>query len=400
MAAHPPGLQMPRDGRLPDGVYREAGGRPLSFYLHIPFCTHRCGYCDFNTYALSAMGPQARQEWATAAHAEIDLARRVLPGDIPAASTIFFGGGTPSLIAPDVLGGLIAHIRADFSLADGAEVTMEANPETLEPARLAAFRRAGINRLSIGMQSASPRVLCILERAHTPGRAVEAVSMAHRAGFDEVSLDLIYGTPGEDLDDWRASLEAAIAVGPEHLSAYALVIEPDTAMGRRLAAGQIDAVDDDLQADMYLAAEKILVGAGYVNYEISNWARPGHLARHNMAYWLGDHWWGIGPGAHSHIAGMRWWNVKHPARYVQALADGVSPGEAMEVLDTGQRRIERVLLETRLARGLGLDVLTGSERARLPGLVSRGLICLDRDRIVLTLAGRLLADRVIADLLD
>ncbi|MGI5950641.1 MAG: radical SAM family heme chaperone HemW, partial [Brooklawnia sp.] len=287
-----------------------AEGTPMGCYLHVPFCTVRCGYCDFNTYVAKHIGPNAEGDFLTAAHREIDLAANASAGSAQPLATVFFGGGTPTLMSPVQLGELLAHLSDSFGLAPGAEITTEANPETLGEPELAGLRAAGINRLSLGMQSASPAVLATLDRQHTPGRALQVVRQAHAAGFEQVSLDLIYGTPGESLADWRGSLEAAVGASPQHISAYALVIEPGTAMGRRLASGQIARPDADLQADMYLLAEEVLTAAGFHNYEVSNWAdAPTHRARHNLGYWAGHDWWGIGPGAHSHIQGIRWWNV-------------------------------------------------------------------------------------------
>ena len=302
---------------------------------------------------------------------------------------------------PGQLAAVLKHIRDAFGLSADAEVTTEANPETVGPNELEALRAGGINRLSLGMQSAVPHVLATLDRLHTPGRALEAVAEARAAGFEQISLDLIYGTPGESERDWQTSLDAVIGADPDHVSAYALVIEPGTSMARRVARGELQPVDEDRQADHYLLAEELLTGAGYHNYEVSNWARSvASRARHNLAYWQGANWWGIGPGAHSHVGGVRWWNLRHPARYSAALASGRSPAQAREVLDAASRRTERVLLEIRLADGLPTDVLTTSEQARLPGLVDRGLTVQAGGRVRLTLAGRLLADAVVRDLLD
>ncbi|GAA2182668.1 radical SAM family heme chaperone HemW [Brooklawnia cerclae] len=397
----PEGDPVPADGTLPASALVQVARRPLGFYVHVPFCRVRCGYCDFNTYVLDQAGTRGPGDWLTAAHAEIDLASRVLGEQAPPVSTVFFGGGTPTLMSPAQLGGLVSHIAERFGLADGAEVTTEANPETVGPAELEGLLAVGISRLSLGMQSAVPHVLATLDRVHTPGRALEVVAEARSAGFRSVSLDLIYGTPGESLDDWRASLEAAVSSGVEHVSAYALGIEPGTAMGRRVARGELAPTDDDVQADMYLEAERVLTSAGFANYEVSNWATgPEHQARHNLGYWLGHHWWGVGPGAHSHVGGVRWWNVKLPAQYTAALSAGRSPGQAREVLDDESRRVERVLLELRLADGLPLDVLTARERARLDGFGARGLVTVASGRVRLTLQGRLLADAVVRDLLD
>lgn len=396
------GQPPPIDGGLPAAALAEQATRPLSWYIHVPFCKVRCGYCDFNTYTADQLGPGAGPDaWLAAAHREIELAAGVLGDAASPAATVFFGGGTPTLLRPAQLGSLVAQIERQFGLAADVEITTEANPETVGPAELAELRAAGINRISLGMQSAVPHVLATLDRVHTPGRALQVVGWAREAGFEQISLDLIYGTPGESTADWQRSLDAVTSVDVNHVSAYALVIEPGTAMYRKVARGELAAVDEDQQADFYLAAEEHLRRAGFVNYEVSNWSRDqASRARHNLAYWRGDGWWGVGPGAHSHIGGVRWWNLKFPGRYAEALAAGRSPAQAREVLDAETRRVERVLLELRIADGLPVSVLTASEQGRLPGLVERGLVELTAGRVRVTLRGRLLADAVIRDLLD
>jgi oxygen-independent coproporphyrinogen-3 oxidase len=370
-------------------------------YVHVPFCASRCGYCDFNTYTAAELGaaPGASQTtYVDAALAEVAFARRVLgPRTV---TSVFVGGGTPTLLASETLVTLLGAIRETFELAEGAEVTTEANPESVTPESLAALREGGFTRMSFGMQSAVPHVLRTLDRVHTPGRAGQAVGEARAAGFEDVSLDLIYGTPGESLDDWRTSLDAALAAEPDHVSAYALIVEDGTPLARRIRRGELPAPDDDDLADKYLLADELLGGAGYDWYELSNWARPGHECRHNMAYWRSTDWWGIGAGAHSHVGGVRWWNVKHPAAYAERLGQGRSPGHAREVLTDDQRRVEQVLLELRLADGLPVSRLLASERARVGDLVERELLVQTGDRLVLTLEGRLLADAILRDLLD
>ncbi len=402
MVGEPIVPDLPSDGSLPKAALAEQRTRPLGWYVHVPFCRVRCGYCDFNTYTADQLGPDAGPDaWLAAAHREIDLAAEVLGDAASPAATIFFGGGTPTLMSPAQLGELVAHIEQVAGIAPDAEVTTEANPETVGPAELGELRAAGINRISIGMQSAVPHVLATLDRVHTPGRALQVVGWARQAGFEQISLDLIYGTPGESADDWQRSLDAVTSVEVDHVSAYALVIEPGTAMHRKVARGEITPVDEDQQADYYLAAEAHLTAAGFSNYEVSNWSRDeASRARHNLGYWRGDGWWGIGPGAHSHIGGVRWWNLKFPGRYAAALASGRSPAAEREVLDAETRRMERVLLELRIADGLPLEVLTQTERGRVPALVERGLVTQTGQRLKVTLAGRLLADAVIRDLLD
>lgn len=375
-------------------------GRRLSCYVHVPFCATRCGYCDFNTYTASQLPGMQVGDYAAAALTEIDLARQTLGPAAPPLSTVFFGGGTPTMASDAQLGGLLAALRERFGLAPDAEVTLEANPETLDPGRLEALLAAGFTRLSLGMQSADEQVLATLDRHHTPGRALQVVRWAHRAGFADVSVDLIYGTPGESPDSWRSSLDAALGVEPEHVSAYSLIVEAGTAMARKVARGELPAPDEDDQADKYLVAEELLTAAGLANYEISNWALPGHEARHNLAYWHSDDWWGIGPGAHSHVDGARWWNVKHPMRYAAMLADHRLPAQGHELLDGPTRHEERVLLELRLRDGLPLAELDAAERHRMHEQMGRGLAVEQDGRVRLTVRGRLLADAVTRDVLD
>ena len=378
-------------------------GRRLSAYVHVPFCASRCGYCDFNTYTAAELGAQpgsSREAYLQALAGEVALARRTLGPDAPPLQTVFFGGGTPTLLPADELGGLLGRLRDAFGLAPDAEVTTEANPDSVTPASLAALREGGFTRLSFGMQSAVPHVLATLERTHTPGRALDAVRWAREAGFASISLDLIFGTPGESRADWQASVDAALAAGPDHVSAYSLIVEDGTRFAARVRRGELAAPDEDDLADKYELADAAFAAAGLEWYEISNWARPGHACRHNLAYWHGDDWWGFGPGAHSHVDGVRSWNVKHPRGYAERLAAGLAPTADREVLTAGERRTERVLLELRLAEGLPMEVLHPTERARADAVVADGLAVLAGDRLVLTGRGRLLADAVIRDLLD
>ena len=389
---------------LPESALEGLGSRPFGIYLHVPFCTTRCGYCDFNTYTAAELGSSPGASMTTyidSAIAELDLARRALGPAAPAVSTIFVGGGTPTLLAADDLGRFVDAVADRFGLAPGAEITTESNPESVDAAGLARLVERRFTRISFGMQSTVPHVLATLDRVHSPGRPEQAIREDRSAGFASTSLDLIYGTPGESLEDWRASLEGALAAAPDHLSAYALIVEDGTRLAARIRRGELAAPDDDDLADKYLLAEEILTAAGYAWYEVSNWARsPAARCRHNLGYWRGDDWWGIGPGAHSHVGGTRWWNVKHPAAYAERLAQGVSPGYAREVLSPADRHVERVLLELRLADGLERSVLTASEKTRIPAAVGSGLVDHAADRLSLTLRGRLLADGVIRDLLD
>ena len=313
-------------------------------------------------------------------------------------STVFFGGGTPTLLPPSALGAILQAIDAEFGLAPGAEVTTEANPESVDQASLSELRSQGLTRVSFGMQSAVPAVLAVLDRVHRPGRPAQCAAWARQAGFEHVSLDLIYGTPGESDADWRRSLDAAVAAAPDHVSAYALTVETGTRLAARVRRGELDPPDDDVLADRYAAADEILGAAGYGWYEISNWAvSPSSRCAHNMLYWTGGDWWGIGPGAHSHVAGTRWWNVRHPAAYAARIAAGTSPGQAREVLSEAERQLERVMLLIRLADGCPVEVLGPAGQANAAQVVADGLAdagALARGRIVLTRRGRLLADAV------
>ncbi len=403
----PEGDPVPVDGSLPDQAYSGSADRTLSIYLHVPFCATRCGYCDFNTYTAGELGTSASPDsWSSAAAAEIDLAAKVLRrnGDRRAVSTVFVGGGTPSLMGAQKLGALLARIGDTFGLASEAEVTVEANPESTDQGLLDGLREAGYTRLSLGMQSTDPGVLRVLERTHTPGRPLQVVGWARRAGFDHVNLDLMYGTPGETDQQFRGSLQAAIDVGVEHVSAYSLIVEPGTRMARAVRTGKLPMPAEEVLADRYLIADQMLSESGLQWYEVSNWAADENAqCRHNLAYWQGGDWWGVGPGAHSHVGGVRWWNVKHPHAYSTALAEGRSPGHGREVLDAGARRTEDILLRLRLSTGLPLDVLTEVGRQEAAAAAADGLLDVSRFGLgtaVLTQRGRLLADGIAIRLLD
>ncbi|MEV7431077.1 radical SAM family heme chaperone HemW [Nocardioides sp. NPDC092400] len=400
----PAGDPVPEDGTLPEESLARLGERPFGFYVHVPFCTVRCGYCDFNTYTASELGAGpggiSRSSYAAAAVEEVRRARRVLGDrDLP-VETVFLGGGTPTLLSPADLGSVLTAIDEEFGLVPGAEVTTEANPDSVDLGYLDGLRAAGFTRVSIGMQSAVPHVLRVLDRTHDPLRVPAAVEWARAAGFDQVSLDLIYGTPGESLDDWATSLDAALACAPDHVSAYALIVEEGTALARQVRRGEVPMPDDDDLADKYLLADERMSAAGLGWYEVSNWSRDqASRCHHNELYWTGADWWGVGPGAHSHVGGTRWWNVKHPAAYGDRIAAGLSPAHAREVLEPEDQRVERVLLELRLADGLDRAVLDAAGNAAVPDLVGRGLLVERGDRLVLTRDGRLLADAVVRDLL-
>lgn len=410
--ALPDGEPAPEDGRLPETVRDGAADRGFGIYLHVPFCTVRCGYCDFNTYTATELGGGASQSsYADTALSEIALARRVLAAaELPErpVSTVFVGGGTPTVLPARDLARMLDGVRDAWGLAPGAEVTTEANPDSVTPEDLAALSAAGFTRVSFGMQSAVPRVLATLDRTHDPRRIPDVVRWARDAGL-AVSLDLIYGTPGESLDDWRASVESALATGVDHISAYALVIEQGTRMAVQVRRGELPLPEEDDQAAKYELADDLFSAAGLTWYEVSNWARtPADACRHNVAYWRNDDWWGIGPGAHSHVGGTRWWNVKHPRAYADRLASGVSPAAGRELIEPESAQLERVMLAVRLREGLPVSALSSTARTRVAALVADGLVDglaalgrgVDVPRVVLTRRGRLLADAVVRDLTD
>ncbi|MFG1609363.1 radical SAM family heme chaperone HemW [Actinoplanes sp. NPDC049265] len=387
----PEGEPVPVDGSLPDHAAARAGQNGFGVYVHVPFCASRCGYCDFNTYTADEAGQEG---YLDAVLAELRLAGKVISPE--RVDTVFVGGGTPTLLDPGDLARVLDAIDATWGLAPGAEVTTEANPESVTPESLRALRRAGFTRISLGMQSAAPHVLAVLDRRHTAGRAPRAATEAREAGFEHVNLDLIYGTPGETAADFDGSLDAVVQAGVDHVSAYALIVEDGTRLAARMRRGDLPYPDDDVAADRYLAADQRLSAAGLEWYEVSNWA-AGEAARcaHNMLYWTGGDWWGVGPGAHSHVGGVRWWNVKHPSGYARKLADGESPGFGRELLTAADQRMEDIMLRVRLRDGMPLDGLDAA-RFLADGLLDAAAY--GAGRLVLTLRGRLLADAVIRDL--
>lgn len=389
---------------LPFGSFRDLPRAPFGLYLHVPFCATRCGYCDFNTYTAGELGTSASpQSWLDGIRGELDMAAATFEresGRVPVVDTVFVGGGTPSLLGSDGLADLLGAARAAFTFAADAEVTTESNPESTSPEFFAGIRAAGYTRVSLGMQSAAPHVLATLDRTHTPGRAVAAAREAADAGFDHVNLDLIYGTPGERDSDLDASLDAVLDAGVDHVSAYALIVEDGTALARRVRRGEIPMPDDDVLAARYERIDAALSGAGFGWYEVSNWARgDGAECRHNIGYWDGGDWWGAGPGAHSHVNGTRFWNVKHPARYADTIASGSLPVADSEVLTAAERHMERVMLTARLAGGVSVDDLDAQERERAREQASRGLLTASGKQWKLTDRGRLLADGVVREIL-
>lgn len=402
----PLGDPAPADGLLPPQVLADVGRRKFGLYVHIPFCAVRCGYCDFNTYTATELGGGASQAaYSGTAASEVDFAAKVLEDSgVPRRplSTVFFGGGTPTLLPAEDLAEILRTAVGHWGLEPDAEVTTEANPDSVTRESLQVLKDAGFTRVSFGMQSALPHVLKVLDRTHTPSRVPQVVQWAREAGL-AVSLDLIYGTPGESMADWQLSLETALSYEPDHISAYALIVEDGTKLAAQIRRGEVPGIDDDDHAAKYELADQLISEAGLSWYEVSNWARtPEQACRHNLAYWRGDDWWGIGPGAHSHVGGVRWWNVKHPAAYASRLAAGESPAAGRETLDAGTRDVERIMLEARLVSGLAVDALDKDGRRAVAGLIADGLAepaAAFQGRLVLTLKGRLLADAVVRRIL-
>lgn len=378
---------------------------PFGIYVHVPFCATRCGYCDFNTYTAGELGSSASPEsWLEAARWEIRRAAAAITeatATTPSVDTVFFGGGTPSMVGHAALNSVLAEIRTSFSLAPEAEVTTEANPESVSPSFFDALREGGFTRISLGMQSTAPNVLATLDRTHSPGRALAAVGEARAAGFAHVSLDLIYGTPGETDSDFAQTIDDVLSTEVDHVSAYSLIVEDGTALARKVRRGDIAAPREDVLAHRYEMIAKRLESAGFQWYEVSNWARRQEgQCRHNLGYWRDGDWWGVGPGAHSHLGGYRWWNRKHPATYAASCAAGRLPIADGEVLSASDRHIERIMLRMRLAEGIAHADLHPTERERMATFVDRGLVTAASERYRITDAGRLLVDGIVRDILD
>jgi oxygen-independent coproporphyrinogen-3 oxidase len=380
--------------------------RPLSFYIHIPYCVKRCGYCDFNTYTPGELKPGS--DIAQVSNGYIDLLiheGKIAHSEVKTTKpieTIFFGGGTPTLMEPADLGRVLKSLEADFGFASDIEITIEANPDTVSKEKLADLREVGINRISFGMQSAVPHVLAVLDRTHNPENVIKATTWAREVGFEQVSADLIYGAPGESLKDWETTIDAALALPITHISAYALIVESGTKLAAQVKRGEVIIPEDDQTADKYLMADEKFRKAGFNWYELSNWSKPEGECRHNMAYWEGADWWGLGPGAHSHLNGKRFWNVKHPTAYRERLEANQSPIMDSEQLTLEEMENERVMLEIRLPRGLEKSSLTSASLARLESYLTGGQISQehwDQGRISLTISGRLMADRIVREIL-
>lgn len=391
-------MLMPKVERL-----RSKVSRRLSFYIHIPYCVKRCGYCDFNTYTPAELqGPDlatVSQNYIDAAISEIELAHATVgSAEVP---TIFFGGGTPSLMPAQELARVITKIRERFELLDGAEITLEVNPDSVTPEFLSAMKESGATRISMGMQSAVPHVLAALDRTHKPENVVRAVQAAQEAGFENISVDLIYGVPGESVEDWKRSVNAALELPINHISAYALIVERGTKLAAQVARGELTIPDDDETAEKYLIADQAFESAGFTWYELSNWSKPGGQCRHNIAYWDGSHWWGVGPGAHSYVDKKRWWNVKHPSSYQEKILNHQSPELNSELLTDVNLADEFVMLQIRRREGINLAALTDLQIKKAEVFVLSGHLDekkWSQQKLVLSREGRLIADRIVREL--
>lgn len=379
--------------------------RTLSAYVHIPFCASRCGYCDFNTYTAAELQRDGTSITAVTypdrVIAEVNWLRQSNASDDRALSTIFFGGGTPTLIDSKELVRILQSLKTEYGFTDDIEVTTEANPDSVTRQDLETLRAGGFTRISFGHQSSSANVLAFLERTHTPGKTWQAVSDARSAGFEHVSVDLIYGSPGESDEDLSETLDQVAAADVDHVSAYSLIVEPGTRLAARVARGEIPNPSDDVAAHRYELIDSKLQTLGMTWYEVSNWAKPGGECRHNIAYWRNQDWLGIGPGAHAHTAGTRSWNLKHPAAWAARVDEGVSATADLEVLEPADINHEDIMLGLRLREGLALSVLgdTGLTQAQLA--VTEGLLdpaSFAEGKAVLTFQGRLLADGLVARL--
>jgi len=378
----------------------------LAFYIHIPYCIKRCGYCDFNTYTPGELQittglNDISNSYIDLLIKEIELARAEV-GENVIVPSIFFGGGTPSLMQASDIGRVISTIKNGFNLSADAEITMECNPDTVSNESLTQFKEVGVNRLSFGMQSAVKHVLETLDRTHNPDNLLQVTSWADQIGFKEISVDLIYGTPGESISDWQTSIDAALSLPITHISAYALIVEEGTKLAAQIKRGQVNPVDDDLAAEKYLIADQAFTSAGFDWYELSNWAKPNSASKHNLAYWLGDNWWGAGPGAHSHLNGRRFWNVKHPNLYKEKIESNQSPIAGSESLEELQRESERLMLSLRLPTGVAKKTLNEQQLLELSEYVESGHLDQsnwNEGRATLTVDGRLIADRILRQIL-
>lgn len=403
----PEGDPAPLDGSLPADALQNQSSRSFHAYVHVPFCSVRCGYCDFNTYTSDELQGYAPNRFVEHLEREVSLARQVV-GDAGGRniSTVFFGGGTPTKLPAADLASALARLDTAWGLAEGSEVTVEANPDTVDESYLSKLAEAGVTRISVGMQSAISKVLKVLDRTHNPQNVRLAIEAAKRVGL-QTSVDLIYGAPGETLDDWQATVEEALSLETDHISAYALIVESGTKLAGLISRGALEQPDEELEVDKYNLADVAFGAAGFSWYELSNWSRSQQTqSLHNRAYWTGQDWWGFGPGAHSHFGGVRWWNVKHPTTYAAALDADHSPAAAREFIDDQTRLVETLMLQIRLRDGVAIDVakqLSVRADAIIAGAIADELVDAAsalRGRLVLTLKGRMLADALVRSFLE
>ncbi|MSY26887.1 MAG: coproporphyrinogen III oxidase [Actinobacteria bacterium] len=389
----PVGEPVPRDGSLPEGV--SAGKRPFALYIHIPFCARRCGYCDFNTYTIAELGgdESIEKQYVDALVKEIALARSIV-GD-QQVTTIFFGGGTPTLLPSSEIARILDAVQLQFRLSDDVEITTEANPDSVTSESLRELRAAGINRISFGVQSTTPHVLQTLDRTHNPAQVPNVVHAARDAGFTHISVDLIYGTPGETIVEWEESVRSLLTLPIDHISAYSLIVEEGTKLGTQVRRGALAMPDEDLNADKYIVADDLFTAAGFAWYEVSNWAKPGGACKHNEMYWKNNDWWGLGAGAHSHVDGVRWWNKKLPAAYIKQLQEESSPALAREILTDEERSFEELMLGIRTREGLPLSLVSHSAAAVALADGNLEAEQYEMGRVVLTRSGRLIADALL-----
>ena len=408
MPQFPKGEKAPVDGLIPESALVDAEQRTFHAYVHVPYCQVKCGYCDFNTYTADEIGTSTQGTFAQTLIKEISFAEVALDkSKLPKRKlkSIFFGGGTPTMLPASDLIAMLEKLKSTFDVQSDADITTEANPDSVDEQYINDLKAGGFNRISFGMQSAVPHVLKVLERTHEPANVGKVVGFAKAAGL-ATSVDLIYGAPGESLDDWRETLEAAIALDTDHISSYSLIVEPGTKLARQVKNGEVETPSDDIHADMYELTEELLSNAGFFNYEVSNWSKSvDDRSGHNMAYWKSMDWWGFGPGAHSHVGGVRWWNVKNPAAYGDRINAGLSPALEREIIDQENRDIERVMLEARISDGISLDWMKSKGFAKaqvIAGLIGDELVDANKALggvISLTAKGRLLADFVVLKLL-
>ena len=395
--ALPVGLKWPENNLLPP---RDIQPRTLHAYLHVPFCTSRCGYCDFNTYTPSELNSDLQAGFDHALVREISLSRSVIENSgYPSRgfSSVFFGGGTPSLFSATQFATLLESLRENFGIFPNAEITTEANPESTSEQFLAEIRLLGVNRLSMGVQSFDDEVLAVLERGHSKDHVGPLVKAAKAMDF-EVSIDLIYGAPGESLESWEQTVHQALELEIDHVSAYSLIVEPGTKLERKIRRGELPGTDEDLNASKYELATDLFERAGLDWYEVSNWGKP---SLHNGAYWASQDWWGYGPGAHSHLAGNRFWNQKHPVSYQKSLETSLAVA-GREELTKRQQLEEQLMLGLRTSKGVLRDVLSELQISpqKISTALAQGLMVMDRERFQVSKKGRLVVDRLVLDFLS